>query len=126
MRIDPNQSWHPVYLLQPIYNILLMLLFEWGVAVHDLDFEAIRKGEKSQKQVLKELKGIAGKARTQIVKDYIAWPFISGLVMTLVDVAVLASETPSESPAKRIAKRTAAKLAWRQGGPRTRKAIFKQ
>ena len=25
---------------------LLALLFEWGVAVHDLDFEAIRKGEK--------------------------------------------------------------------------------
>ena len=41
-----------------------MALFEWGVAVHDLDFEAIRTGEKSKKQVRKELKGIAGKART--------------------------------------------------------------
>jgi linoleoyl-CoA desaturase len=51
MRIDPNQGWHPVYLLQPVYNVLLMFLFEWGVAVHDLDFEAIRKGEKSKKQL---------------------------------------------------------------------------
>ncbi|MEA2479162.1 MAG: NADPH-dependent stearoyl-CoA 9-desaturase, partial [Thermoleophilaceae bacterium] len=25
MRIDPHQKWHPVYLLQPIYNIFLML-----------------------------------------------------------------------------------------------------
>jgi len=33
MRIDPHQKWHPVYLLQPAYNALLMLLFEWGVAV---------------------------------------------------------------------------------------------
>ena len=82
MRIDPHQKWHPVYLLQPIYNILLMLLFEWGVALHDLDLEAIRSGEKNQKQVLKELKGIGGKARPQIQKDYIAWPIISGLVMT--------------------------------------------
>ena len=72
MRIDPQQSWHPVYLLQPFYNVLLMMLFEWGVAVHDLDFEAIRKGEKSKKQLRRELKGIAGKARTQITKDYIA------------------------------------------------------
>ena len=41
-----------------------MALFEWGVAFHDLDFEAIRKGEKSKEQVREELKGIAGKART--------------------------------------------------------------
>src|SRR5947209_1485469 len=77
MRIDPHQKWHPVYLLQPFYNVLLMLFFEWGVAFHDLDLDAVRSGEKSQKQVLKKLKGIAGKARTQIVKDYVAWPLIS-------------------------------------------------
>src|ERR1700760_1892198 len=41
MRIDPKQKWHPVYLLQPVYNILLMLAFEWGVALHDLDLDAV-------------------------------------------------------------------------------------
>jgi linoleoyl-CoA desaturase len=81
MRIDPHQKWHPVYLLQPFYNVLLMALFEWGVATHDLDFEAIRTGEKSKEQVREELKGIAGKARAQIVKDYIAFPALSGLIM---------------------------------------------
>jgi NADPH-dependent stearoyl-CoA 9-desaturase len=88
MRIDPHQSWHPFYLLQPFYNVVLMLLFEWGVAVHDLDFTAIRAGEKSMRKVRKELKGIAGKARSQIQKDYIAWPLISGLVMTAIDSAI--------------------------------------
>ncbi len=48
MRIDPQQKWHPVYLLQPFYNVLLMAFFEWGVAFHDLDLEAVRTGEKSQ------------------------------------------------------------------------------
>jgi linoleoyl-CoA desaturase len=48
------------------------------VAFHDLDLEALRKGEKSQKEVLRELKGIAGKARKQIVKDYLAFPALSG------------------------------------------------
>ncbi|MGH2987126.1 MAG: fatty acid desaturase family protein [Solirubrobacterales bacterium] len=81
MRIDPHQKWHPVYLAQPFYNALLTVLFEWGVAFHDLDFEAIRKGEKSKRQLRGELKGIAGKARTQIVKDYIAFPALSGLIM---------------------------------------------
>jgi NADPH-dependent stearoyl-CoA 9-desaturase len=88
MRIDPHQRWHPVYLLQPFYNLLLMFLFEWGVAFHDLDFDAIRSGEKSQKQVLHELKGIAGKARTQVTKDYIAWPVASALVVGAVHAAI--------------------------------------
>jgi linoleoyl-CoA desaturase len=91
MRIDPNQPWHPAYLLQPLYNVLLMALFEWGVAVHDMDFTAIRQGEKPLKEVLSDLKGIAGKARLQITKDYVAWPAISGLVMTGIELAVAAA-----------------------------------
>jgi fatty acid desaturase len=78
MRIDPHQKWHPVYLLQPLYNLVLMAFFEWGVAFHDLDLDAVRSGEKSQKEVLQELKGIAGKARKQVVKDYLAFPALSG------------------------------------------------
>ncbi|MDQ6744648.1 MAG: fatty acid desaturase [Actinomycetota bacterium] len=88
MRIDPNQPWNPVYLLQPFYNVLLAWLFEWGVALHDLDLEAIRTGEKSQKQLLQDLKGIGGKARAQIQKDYIAWPALSGIVMTLAELGL--------------------------------------
>ncbi len=77
MRIDPHQPWHPVYLLQPLYNLVLMAFFEWGVAFHDLDLEAIRKGEKPKAEVVEELKGIWGKARRQIVKDYVAFPLLS-------------------------------------------------
>ena len=78
MRIDPHQRWHPVYLLQPLYNLVLAAFFEWGVALHDLDFEAIRTGEKSKREVRRQLKGMAGKARSQIVKDYLAFPALSG------------------------------------------------
>ena len=105
MRIDPEQPWHPVYLLQPFYNVLLSLLFEWGVAVHDLDFTAIRAGEKDLEQVGKELRGIAGKARAQIVKDYIAWPLISGLVMTAIEAAVLAARPDHESRAQGLGRK---------------------
>jgi NADPH-dependent stearoyl-CoA 9-desaturase len=78
MRIDPHQKWHPVYLLQPLYNLLLMGFFEWGVALHDLNFDAIRAGEKSKAKMTEELKAIGVKARRQIVKDYIAFPALSG------------------------------------------------
>jgi linoleoyl-CoA desaturase len=55
-----------------------MAFFEWGVALHDLNAEAILTGEKSRAQVLAELKEIGKKARRQIVKDYLAFPLLSG------------------------------------------------
>src|SRR3979411_260601 len=78
MRIDPHQRWHPIYVLQPLYNLVLMGFFEWGVAMHDLNFDAIRAGEKPKAQALAELKAIGVKARRQIVKDYVAFPLLSG------------------------------------------------
>jgi fatty acid desaturase len=83
MRIDPHQKWHPVYLLQPFYNLILMGFFEWGVALHDLNFDAIHSGEKSKQQVLAELEAIGVKARRQVVKDYIAFPLLSAGVAAL-------------------------------------------
>src|SRR5262249_25825793 len=80
MRIDPHQSWHPIYLLQPLYNLALMGFFEWGVALHDLNFEAIRSGEKSKGKALAELRAIGVKARRQAMKDYIAFPLLSTAV----------------------------------------------
>jgi fatty acid desaturase len=80
MRIDPHQPWNPVYLLQPLYNLILMGFFEWGVALHDLNFDAIRAGEKSKGKVNRELKAIGVKARKQVVKDYIAFPLLSAAV----------------------------------------------
>lgn len=88
MRIDPAQRWYPIYLLQPVYNAILMALFEWGVALHDMDLEAIRKGKKSHKEALEDLKGIAGKARAQIVKDYIAWPLLSAAIAAGADYGI--------------------------------------
>ncbi|MDT5020672.1 MAG: NADPH-dependent stearoyl-CoA 9-desaturase [Mycobacterium sp.] len=103
MRIDPHQPWKPAYLGQFFYNALLTVLFEWGVAVHDMDIEAIRAGEKPWSEVRKDLKGIGVKARSQILKDYIGWPVISAGAFALVQ---LASGGRLEQPAKsRLARR---------------------
>jgi fatty acid desaturase len=104
MRIDPHQKWHPVYLFQPFYNVLLMAFFEWGVATHDLDFEAIKRGEKSKEEVNRQLKGMAGKAREQIVKDYVAFPVLSGLLGLGFDAALaaLGVERAKPEPASRV------------------------
>jgi NADPH-dependent stearoyl-CoA 9-desaturase len=77
LRLDPHQKWNPVYLAQPFYNLILAGFFEWGVAFHDLDFDAIKNGEKTKAEVMRQLKGMSVKARTQIVKDYVAFPIVS-------------------------------------------------
>ena len=104
MRIDPHQKWHPVYLAQPFYNLVLVALFEWGVAFHDLDFDAIRAGEKSKEEVRRELKGMAGKARAQIVKDYIAFPALSALIAASRRRRALALRKPARRKPGRAAR----------------------
>src|SRR3954465_14227482 len=107
MRIDPHQKWHPVYLFQPFYNLLLAAFFEWGVASHDLDFEAIKKGEKSKQQLTREVKGMLRKGRQQIVKDDALWPLISALADTGVRLAVEAVRKPGvrERASRRLRRR---------------------
>src|SRR5262249_49520648 len=117
MRIDPHQKWHPVYLLQPLYNLVLAAFFEWGVALHDLDIEAIRTGQRSKKQLKRELKGIAGKARSQAVKDYIAWPLIGGPATAAAETAIASRKLPKRGRFGRRQSRTAqlADVARRSG-----------
>ncbi len=88
MRIDPHQPWHPRYLGQPIVNLFLMAFFEWGVALHDMDLEAIRDGEKKWPDIKHDLKGMGTKARAQVVKDYIAFPALSAGLATAAQVGV--------------------------------------
>jgi linoleoyl-CoA desaturase len=107
MRIDPHQKWHPVYVLQPFYNLVLAAFFEWGVATHDLDFEAIRKGEKPKDAVVRELKGMAAKGRRQIVKDYVAFPLVSAAIAGGVTWAARRSGAAGLREARRTFRATA-------------------
>ncbi len=124
MRIDPQQRWNPVYLLQPVYNLILAAFFEWGVALHDLDFEAIRKGTKSKAQIQRELEGIRAKAKSQVVKDYVAWPLISGLAAVAADLGIELLRSSGENGRPRGREGLAPKLirALRGGAKTYRRA----
>jgi linoleoyl-CoA desaturase len=78
LRMAREQRWHPHYLGQPVFNALLAGLFQWGVALHDLDLEAIRKGKKDPVEMKRQLKQIAKKGRNQAFKDYVLYPALSG------------------------------------------------
>ena len=79
MRITPMQKWKPRYIPQPFLNLLLCLLFEWGIAVHDVNFKRLFIGTPEQKAIQQGLlKRFREKAGKQILKDYILWPLLSG------------------------------------------------
>jgi NADPH-dependent stearoyl-CoA 9-desaturase len=78
LRIDPEQRWHPIYLAQPLYNILLAATFEWAIAIYDVELEQVQKGRKPWAKAKDELKAMARKGGKQALKDYVVWPLLSG------------------------------------------------
>jgi fatty acid desaturase len=83
LRVTEEQPWHPRYLTQPLGNFLLMVLFEWGVALHDLDIEKLRTGEKKLSSVRPLLRRVAWKASRQLLKDIVLWPALGAILMVL-------------------------------------------
>src|SRR6201986_3405701 len=69
MRVTRDEPWARWMLGNPIYNLLLGTLFEWGVAAHGLELSAVRRNEKSWAQVRKDLRIIAKKVGKQVGKD---------------------------------------------------------
>ncbi|MDX1892157.1 fatty acid desaturase [Mycolicibacterium sp. 050158] len=78
MRLTRDQRWEKWMIGNPIYNILLGTLFEWGVAAHGLETTKYRKGEKSLAEVRKDLKVIGKKVGKQVGKDYVVFPALTG------------------------------------------------
>jgi fatty acid desaturase len=78
MRVEPAQSWHPIYLAQPLYFFLIGAIFEWAIAVYDLELDAVRRGEKSPAKARHEVIALLRKARGQFLKDYVLFPALAG------------------------------------------------
>ncbi|SPM39257.1 Fatty acid desaturase [Mycobacterium numidiamassiliense] len=78
LRMSEDQKWHPYYLGNPVYAFLLMVLFQYGVALHELETERIRSGEIRLRDKRDVLKAIWKKTRRQTLKDYVAFPLLAG------------------------------------------------
>lgn len=78
LRMSEDQRWVPYYRGNALYAFLLMVLFQYGVALHELETERIRSGEISVADKKDTLRGIWGKVKKQTLKDYVAFPLLSG------------------------------------------------
>ncbi len=78
LRMSEDQPWKPYFLGNPVYAFLLMVLFQYGVALHEMESERITSGEirlADKREVLQE---IWRKTRKQMLKDYVAFPLLAG------------------------------------------------
>lgn len=78
LRVTEAQRWHPLYLLQPFSALLMAVLFEWFIALHDLELNRVLAGKRSLAELRGPLRGIGRKAGRQALKDYVLWPALAG------------------------------------------------
>ncbi len=83
LRMDEDQKWHPYYLGNPVYAFLLMVFFEWGVAMHDLEVENIVNGTRKLEENKPLHAGLMRKVRKQAFKDYVLFPALTGPLFPL-------------------------------------------
>ena len=81
MRVDEAQEWQPRHLVQPLWNLVTACIFEWGIAMYDLDL-----GDSAPRQATAcppETEGRGprrrcARPRKQVAKDYVLYPALSG------------------------------------------------
>ncbi len=76
IRITRDQPWQPQHLVQPLRNLLLATIFEWGIALHGVHSERDRWAPDTEK-ISKERMALVGKIARQAVKDYVVVPALS-------------------------------------------------
>jgi NADPH-dependent stearoyl-CoA 9-desaturase len=76
LRVSRDQEWKPGYLFAPLRAVLLSMVFEWCIAVHDLYAEQEHQTTEEGKAELK--RAMIRKMARQAGKDYLLFPALSG------------------------------------------------
>ena len=80
MRVDEDQRWVPLYLLQPVWNFVNACFFEYGIAAYDLELgkNLATKERRANPAFRAATKAVFKKIRKQATKDYVVHPALSG------------------------------------------------
>ncbi|AGZ52590.1 fatty acid desaturase family protein [Mycobacterium kansasii] len=79
LRVTRDQRWKKYNIFNLVWNTLLALLFEWGVALQHLEIGKIFKGRADRDEARTRLLEFSSKAGRQVVKDYVAYPALTSL-----------------------------------------------
>lgn len=91
LRMNEEQPWKVKHLFQPVRAFIMMLIFEWGVAMHDLEMDRVRTGERSWDEVRPQFRQSMRKMGRQALKDYVIFPLLAFPIFTTVLLGNLAA-----------------------------------
>ena len=77
LRVDEQQRWKPKPLAQPVSNVALSMLFQYGVGVHDIEWGKALKGQMTRKEYKAQFGPFLKKIGKQWGKDYVFFPAIA-------------------------------------------------
>ncbi|MFZ1174680.1 MAG: acyl-CoA desaturase, partial [Mycobacterium sp.] len=75
LRVTRDQEWRWSNLFQPLRNVLLAIMFEWGIAAHGLHSEHERAATDAEKSA--GTRALIRKMARQAGKDYVCFPALS-------------------------------------------------
>lgn len=78
LRLFSYQRWKPFNLGNPLWALLLAILFEWGIAIQELELGRIVKGKMSWATIRPMWLRTRAKIWRQVLKDYILFPLLAG------------------------------------------------
>ncbi len=90
LRLSAELPWEPRFLTQAPYALLVAMLFEWAIAIHNMEFERLRTNREGTKARIQALwPNVKAKMWRQIKKDYVLWPLLGGLVSLVFGAGLL-------------------------------------
>jgi NADPH-dependent stearoyl-CoA 9-desaturase len=75
LRVTRDQEWRWSHLIQPVRNMLLASMFEWGIAAHGLHSDHERAATSTEKTAM--TRALIRKVARQAGKDYVFFPALS-------------------------------------------------
>lgn len=78
LRLSADTPWEPRHLVQAPYAAVVALLFEWAIAIHNLEFERLRTDRAATQARMRTLWPRArAKMAMQLRRDFLAWPLLA-------------------------------------------------
>lgn len=91
LRVSEDQPWAKRDIFNPAVNAGLSLVFEWGIASYDLEWDQVQEGHKTREAFDADMALLKRKAAKQVLKEYIAFPFVAQVVSRSGIAALTAS-----------------------------------
>jgi NADPH-dependent stearoyl-CoA 9-desaturase len=79
LRVTRDQRWKKFNIANLLWNTMLALGFEWGVALQHLEMGKLFKGRANREATQVRLREMSAKAGKQLFKDYVAIPALTSL-----------------------------------------------